>query len=380
MADFEAEGLLKGLRGQARQARLALLRELHDNRGVSLEDLRRAVAEDRLVFLPSEVLVGGPAKYTGRELAQKAGVEVELLEVMRRAHGLPVPDRDERAYTDLDLDGAERARAFQDAGLPAEDMIEIARILGRGFSHAAEAMRALVLKLALKPGASEHDLALRYAEIVAQLMPLTEPMLPQMLTLHLRHIARTETITAAERQAGRLPGAREVTVAFADLVGFTRMGEELPADELGRVAGRLDELASDVVASPVRVVKTIGDAAMLASPEPGPLLDSALALVEAAAAESEDFPQLRVGMASGAALNRAGDWYGQPVNLASRITGVAWPGSVLTTRKVHDVVSETAGERFAWSYAGPKRLKGLREPVPLFRARWLVEEDGSPGD
>jgi adenylate cyclase len=298
---------------------------------------------------------------------------------MRKAHGLPVPDPDERAYTDLDLEGAERARAFREAGLPPEDMVAIARILGRGFSQAAEAMRALVLKLALEPGASELDLALRYADIVARLMPLTEPMLPQMLNLHLRHMARTETISAAERKSGRLPGAREVTVAFADLVGFTRMGEELPADELGRVAGRLDELAAGIVDSPVRLVKTIGDAAMLASPDPEPLLDGALALVEAADAEGEDFPQLRAGVACGPALNRAGDWYGQPVNLASRVTGVAWPGSVLTTREVRDGVRESAGERFTWSYAGPKHLKGVRDRVPLYRARWAVETDDSEG-
>jgi adenylate cyclase len=375
MADYAAEGLLKGLRGEAREARLALLRELHETRGVPLADLRRAVEEDRLVFLPSELLVGGLPTYTGRELAQKVGVDLEFLALMRKAHGLPVPDPDERAYTDLDLEGAERARAFREAGLPPEDMVAIARILGRGFSQAAEAMRALVLKLALEPGASELDLALRYADIVARLMPLTEPMLPQMLNLHLRHMARTETISAAERKSGRLPGAREVTVAFADLVGFTRMGEELPADELGRVAGRLDELAAGIVDSPVRLVKTIGDAAMLASPDPEPLLDGALALVEAADAEGEDFPQLRVGVASGAALNRAGDWYGQPVNLASRVTGVARPGSVLGTGEVRELLRTSGRERFSWSYAGSKRLKGVREPVPLYRARWAVESE-----
>jgi adenylate cyclase len=320
-------------------------------------------------------MVGGLPKYTGLEVAEKAGVSIDFLAAMRRAVGLPVPDPNERAFTDLDVEGAERARQFRDAGLPPEDMIAIARILGRGFSQAAEAMRALVLKLVLEPGASEHDLALRYAELVGRLMPLTEPMLPQMLNLHLRHIARTETISAAERTSGRLPGAREVTIAFADLVGFTRLGEELPADELGRVAARLDELTVEVVEAPVRMIKTIGDAAMLASPEPEPLLDVALALVEAADAEGEEFPQLRAGVASGAAVSRAGDWYGQPVNLASRVTGVARPGSVLATREVRELVRAAAGERFAWSFAGPKRLKGVRDPVSLYRARWAVESD-----
>jgi len=91
-----------------------------------------------------------------------------------------------------------------------------------------------------------------------------------------------------------------------------------------------------------------------------------LSLVEAADGEGEDFPQLRAGLARGPALSRAGDWYGQPVNLASRITARARPGSVLVTEEVRDA---TGQDGLAYSYAGDKRLKGVREPVPLFRVR-----------
>ena len=92
------------------------------------------------------------------------------------------------------------------------------------------------------------------------------------------------------------------------------------------MTGRLGELAAAVVEPPVRLVKMIGDAAMVVGPEPGPVVEAALALVEAAENEGEDFPLLRAGVASGQALARAGDWYGRPVNLASRITAIARPG------------------------------------------------------
>src|SRR5205807_1203274 len=170
----------------------------------------------------------------------------------------------------------------------------------------------------------------------ARLEPLTAPMLGQLMNLHLRHLVQTEILSAAERHDGRLRGAREVIVGFADLVGFTRIGEDVPPDELGRVADRLEELAAERVAAPVRLVKTIGDAVMLVSPEAPPMVEATLKLVEAADAEGEDFPQLRAGLAAGAALSRAGDWYGRPVNLASRITGRARPGSVLVTADVRD--------------------------------------------
>ena len=125
---------------------------------------------------------------------------------------------------------------------------------------------------------------------------------------------------------------------------------------------------------PVRLVKTIGDAAMLASPEPKALLDATLTLIDAADAEGEEFPQLRAGAALGQALPRAGDWYGRPVNLASRITDVARPGSLLVDRELHNrvVADESAPDAYRWSFAGERRMKGVRGPVPLFRARRLA--------
>jgi adenylate cyclase len=363
--DFAAEGLLDGLEGDAREARERLLRRLHDQ-GTPIEELRRAAAEDRLVLLPAERLIGGEPRYTGAEIAERTGLEADFLFKMRRAHGLPVPEPDAVAFTEADLEATWIAKTFRDAGVKPEDMLAITRVLGRGLAQAAELMRSVTLDLVLRPNTPEDELAWRYAEAAARLEPLTAPMLGQMINLHLRHVVATELISAREREAGQLPGAREVGVAFADLVGFTRIGEELPPDELGRVADRLEELTAERVTLPVRLVKTIGDAVMLVSPDIEPLVHTVMDLVDAADGEGEDFPQLRAGVASGAALSRAGDWYGQPVNLASRITGRARPGSVLVTTEVREAAGE---DGVNYSFAGEKRLKGLRDPLPLFRVR-----------
>jgi adenylate cyclase len=130
---------------------------------------------------------------------------------------------------------------------------------------------------------------------------------------------------------------------------------------------RLLARAREVVEPPVRLVKTIGDAVMLASPTPAPLVRTALALVEAGDAESGDgsFPQVRVGVAHGPAVARGGDVFGRAVNLASRVTTIARAGSVLATREVRDA----AADDFHWSSAHPRRIKGLPDPVPLYRAR-----------
>ncbi|MGA8364438.1 MAG: adenylate/guanylate cyclase domain-containing protein, partial [Solirubrobacteraceae bacterium] len=208
-----------------------------------------------------------------------------------------------------------------------------------------------------------------YALATSQLSPMLGPLITNLLTLHLRQMAQSEAINAAERSGGQLPGSREIAVGFADLVGFTRLGEEVAPDELGRLSVRLETIASEVLEPPVRLVKTIGDAVMLASPDPAALLCSSLSLIDAADTEGDEFPQLRAGVALGPALSRAGDWFGRPVNLASRITGVARPGSVLVDREVR----EAAREDYRWSYAGERRLRGIREPVSLYRARRLDE-------
>jgi adenylate cyclase len=251
-------------------------------------------------------------------------------------------------------------------GVTDEELLDVLRALGRGLSQAAETMRALPLRIVLEPGMSEHALAQRYASLVAELAPMIAPMISGLLNLHLRQMAQSEAINSAERSGGQLPGSREIAVCFADLVGFTRLGEEVPPEELGRLAERLEALTTDAVEPPVRFIKTIGDAVMLTSLEPAPLLDASLALLDAADAEGERLPQLRAGVAVGAALSRAGDWFGRPVNLASRITSIARPGSVLAEREVRESVPEGA---YRWSYAGERRLRGIREPVPLFRAR-----------
>jgi adenylate cyclase len=288
-----------------------------------------------------------------------------MLVALSRAMGLPVADPDDPVYTDLELQAAERLKIARALGISDEETLALLRVLGRSMSQAAESLRAFPLKAVIEPGLSEAELAQRYAAAVEQMYPLVNPMISSILTLHLRHATQTEVINALERSGGELPGSREIAVAFADLVGFTRLGEEVPPDELGRLASRLEALASEVAEPPVRLVKTIGDAAMLASAEPEPLLGATLGLIEAADAEGEQFPQLRAGAALGAALPRAGDWFGRPVNLASRITSVARPGSLLAD----EALQESAAEGYRWSFAGQRRLKGLREPVKLYRAR-----------
>jgi adenylate cyclase len=216
----------------------------------------------------------------------------------------------------------------------------------------------------LQPGDNERDLGLRFADTLRHLGPLAAPTLGRMLNQRLREVIRDSAVGQAELHSGHLPGAQAVTVGFVDIVGFTRLGEEIPPEDLGEVVREFERSVERVTEAPVRLVKTIGDAAMLVAPTPKPVVDAILGLVEES--RGEDRPMLRGGVASGEAIPRVGDWYGRPVNLASRLTSFARRGSVVASKDVHDAMPENG---YAWSFAGNRRFKGLGEEVPVYRVR-----------
>jgi adenylate cyclase len=363
--DADVEKLLNGLEGNARAERAELIEWLL-KQGITADEIRAAPVP---MLVASRRLMGDDGDYVStREISEAAGIDLELLQRVQRAIGLVrIDDPDAAVHLRADGAAAAHAKQFLELGIQPDQVVQVVRVLAEGLSHAAQVMRYTALSTILQPGASELEIAQGSQALVTRLAPLLGPMIEDMLFMQLRHMMETEAVNASERAAGTpLPGARQVTAAFADLVGFTRLGEEVPPEELGQLANRLADLARDVTVPPVRFIKTIGDAVMFVCTDPAPLLDAVLKLVEITDGDN-DFPRLRAGIASGSAVSRAGDWFGSPVNLASRVTAVAWPGTVLAAESTRDELGDAAG--FSWSYAGARHLKGIKGEVRLFRAR-----------
>jgi adenylate cyclase len=366
MTDFAAEGMLDGLEGEARAARLELLGQL-EGEGVPLSELRDAVAAGRLALIPVEhAIAGDGVRYTAREVAEKTGLDLDLLRSFRAALGVPYADPDEPLGTEADLAAARRTKQILDAGFPPEDLLRNARTIGMGMGRIAEANRELVVRNLTNPGDTERDVANNLKLAADTLLPLVGDTLTYAFQANLLEQVKRDVIAAADLAAGELGGAVELCVSFADLVEFTRLGEEIEPEELGQVAGRLEEMATAVAEPPVRLVKTIGDAAMLVSADPAALTRASLALIAAAEAEGERFPWLRAGLALGSTLPQAGDYYGRAVNLASRITGVARPGSAVVDEATRDAIGE---EDFKFTFIGERRLKGIEGRAKLYRVR-----------
>ena len=339
--DFEAEGLLEGLDGKAREARRELLEELAEDgviaRGASP---RRRGGPARAAAASSASSTPSGPRYTMRGGRRGGrGSTSSSWPASASALGLPVPDPDEAEFTDERSRGGAALEAHsRDAGVSDEAMLEFARVLGLAMSQVATTNLRMIADGLLQPGDTELDAATRFAAGRAG----PDPRGGADARLRLRdatsasRCARTWSAARRSPRGGSQRGRRSPS-SFADLVGFTKLGEQIGVEELGAVTGRLGELAQRgrEPRGPAREAdRRRGDAGLAARPTH--CWTPTLALVEAADEEGEGFPLLRAGVATGEALTRGGDWFGRPVNLASRITAVAYPASVLCAADVRE--------------------------------------------
>jgi adenylate cyclase len=173
----------------------------------------------------------------------------------------------------------------------------------------------------------------------------------------------------ASRNLGPPPGpTAPPAVVFVDLSGYTRLTEERGDEVAVRFATTLQREA-DAVASAKggRLVKLLGDGAMLRFPDAGRGLDAALALVRALSVGGS-LPA-HAGVHAGPVIERDLDLFGRTVNLASRIADAAGPGEVLVSEAVVAAVDRPA---IRFERSDGARLRGITEPVSLFRV--IVEQ------
>jgi adenylate cyclase len=161
-------------------------------------------------------------------------------------------------------------------------------------------------------------------------------------------------------------------VGFADLVSFTRLVRRLSERDLARVVQRFEALASDIItAHGGRVIKTVGDEVLFVAIGAAPAAAIALDLVEAMALD-DVLPDVRVGMASGRVISRLGDVFGTTVNLASRLTAVAKPRSVLVDGGLAASLASMSG--FEMTPLRRRTLRGIGPVTP-----WALRRAGQTG-
>ncbi|MFE2350561.1 adenylate/guanylate cyclase domain-containing protein [Kitasatospora cineracea] len=322
------------------------------------------------------LILDAPRKYTPYQAARAAEVPMDLATRFWRAMGFPDIGQS-RALTDNDVIALRRLAGLIESGLLSEPMaIQVARSTGQTTARLAGwQMDTFLDNLTqpVEPGMTRSDVAYPLVEL---LLPELEQFLVYVWRRQLAAVTGRVVAAAEDHEvtSGRL------AVAFADLVGFTRLSRRLEEEELGELVEGFENTCSDLIAGQGgRVVKTLGDEILFVSEDPATVAEIALSLVETLAKE-DNMPALRVGMAFGTVTSRMGDVFGTTVNLASRLTSIAPKDAVLVDGELAAALDQhgtatlpesapAPGHRFHLQpmWRRPVRGLGLVEPWLLTR-------------
>jgi adenylate cyclase len=344
------------------------LHDLLEASGVPVDDIERAEADGTLGLLAIDQMIladQGP-KYTRAEVEARSGLGDDAARFWR-ALGLTDPRSDDVVFSDVDVEILQLVDQVLQLGLIEKDVaLQMARVIGSSISRIAsaqiDAIESRVDEPPLEDGTEPAVLRARF------LLPSMPRILEYTWRRHMHVAARRRMV----REAGS-SGETQVTVGFADLVGFTALSQQIDAHELAAVVDRFEATAYDTVARlGGRVVKMIGDEVMFAVERADVGVEIALSLAEAYH-DDESLSDVRVGLAIGPALEREGDLFGPTVNLASRIVSIAYAGSVVVSGEVRDALEDHDGLR--WKSLRTRYLKDIGR-VQL----WAVRREGDEFD
>ncbi len=363
-----------GGRLSAGDLRRAALVQSFEAAGIPLEGLAALIQRGlvSLAFMddPTSERFATLSEVTFQDLSARTGVPVELLMVIREAIGSAQPSPEDWVRED-ELGIVPFIELQYSAGFRPIAIERFLRVIGDSLRRVAdtesdwwfsEVLQPLATKGMPMSDAANFDVSRRMPDLLEQ----------AVLATFRGHQAHTWTATIIRSIEGELARAglhsrleRPPAMCFFDITGYTRLTQERgdsAAAELAEQLGRLVQRTS--VQHGGRPVKWLGDGVMFYFAQPGPGVVAALAMVDGVV--EAGLPPAHVGLHAGPVVFQEGDYYGQTVNVASRIAEYARPGEVVVSQAV---VEASEGVEVAFVEIGPVELKGVAEPVHLHIAR-----------
>lgn len=321
--------------------------------GVSADEIDAALADGSIVSLTFNALVNGPGdgEFTVDDVAERSGIDPHVARALWLSLGIPLTG--DRRFSDADLRSLESAQKFFELPDELALLLNQTRAMSSALARLAETMTDRMLeqvRAASEAGVSQEEIALG----------LTQWLRIDSLNDVVKHMFQRQMVAVFDRRLHHVAAGSvseiTTTVGFADLAGFTRLSHRLSADELASYIDDFESLTIDTVAEyGGRVIKTIGDEIMFVADDTSAAVALGLRLAQVVG-ESSGLTALRVGLARGPVVVRRGDYFGDAVNKAARLTGHAHPGTVLASNAVYEDAETGVCE---WRSLGRVKLKDL---------------------
>ncbi|MGP5724923.1 adenylate/guanylate cyclase domain-containing protein [Arthrobacter rhombi] len=322
-----------------------------------------------------KLLLGAKRTMRRREAAAAAGISLLSARKLWRALGFPNLGDDDVAFTEVDLEALRTIVGnVRSSVLTEEAAVSITRSIGQMTDRMVVwQIEALVEDMVQNQGVSDPEARRRLVDRLPDLVDPLEKLLVYSWRRQLnaavhRLGVRAETGLASSEE-GRdgseddapLPLAR--AVGFADLVSYTSLSRRMNERTLAQTVQRFENKCAEIISiGGGRLVKTIGDEVLFIAETPQ--AGAQISLTLATEFANDDFlPKARVSIVWGRILSRLGDVYGPTVNLASRLTALADPGTVWTD-------SVTAGtlegdDRFVLDPQPTTQVRGFGDINPV---------------
>ncbi|MBA3234071.1 MAG: adenylate/guanylate cyclase domain-containing protein [Propionibacteriales bacterium] len=298
--------------------------------GATREDLEREILHEHPRLTSGDVVDDDESR---RETAR----------VLWRALGFPGAG-DSAAFTSADKDAMAKLLSLVDSGAVDFDVaVKLTRAVGRTLSRLADWQVTTLTEYVERLEAEGRGTGSRLTtalEVIRGVEPPFEELMTYVWRRHLAAaVARVEALGATDSDLHTVT----VTVGFADLVSFTRLSTEIAQDRLAEMVEGFESRCADLVAARGgRVIKTLGDSVLFIADGPRAGVDIAVDIVERIGGD-RGLPDVHVGIATGPVVMRLGDVFGSPVNMASRMTGVARRNRVICDATTADAVREIEG-------------------------------------
>jgi adenylate cyclase len=300
------------------------------------------------------------------EIERRGGLPVLETSVMMLEFGLPRPGPDDPTFTPAEAEVFVELNRLRDIW-PAELAIQLARVYGRMLSRVAgsevQAFRQYTVPHLRE---SEPDTAAELRAVQAaleQLLPLADPLLLGVHRRWVEHELAQEAVRDAEARAGvdRLPGATDIAFLFCDLKDFTRYAADNgDAAAIGAIERFFNAVTSHR-GETGRVVKALGDGAMLTYDDPAEAVRGGARVI--AAMRDTEAPGVHASVHHGVAIARQGDYFGSSVNLAARLLALGGRDELIAS----DVVAAATASAFKWESLGEHSIRGVARPLTVYR-------------
>jgi len=367
-------GLIPQYDGEWTQAAIGTARVVARmrERGHSVADIARATEEGRLAFgFLEELFPSDQARVTIREAARETGLDEAL--VGRLVSGLGLSPEHSDTVSEDEIQLLRYVDAVLASGFPLVALLQLVRVYGQAMAGIADAEVRLfhlyVHEPLMRSGSSGVETAEQMHAISREVLPLAAPVLDQIHQRYLQHFIEQDVVGHMEADLDGVDlGRMRVAIGFADLAGYTRLTEDEGELTALDAVERFVEAVEITLPDEARVIKTIGDEAMIVSSDPAALTDWAVGFQRLHTGR----PLPRIAIHYGVALYREGDYYGREVNIASRVAARSAGGEVLVTRPVVEYMDRRA-PHLEFERIGEVKLKGFRDSTEIFIARQREE-------